>query len=138
MYRGRIRSKKELVEFVLKLLKGKKEIPDFITSNRELSKIFLRIFFGAEGSISIDRKYPKIEISTTTKKLQEQLQQMLLSLGIRSRIYSNGIHIREKESVKRFIKEIGVAPVFRIGRGKFAGMKKVDVLNFYLKYMSSH
>lgn len=136
-FRARIRSK-ELFQYLSTLVKGvRKEdriIPDFIMEDPELGKEFLKIAFGSEGSACYDKKRysVKIEIACKPQKFKEQLQELLSKQEISSRIYETSVQVRRKESVIRFIREIGTVDCFKVGRGKFDGMKKVDLLRLQL------
>lgn len=83
----------ELVKFkheVLGLTLGKKtdiKIPRAIMDNEELAKAFLRGLFDTDGCIYIENKrgkpYPKIQISSVSKLLIEQIVTILSRLGYR-------------------------------------------------------
>jgi len=86
----------------------------------------------------IERKCVKIEIACKSKRLKLQLQKMLRKYNISSRVYESSLQIRKKESVIKFIKNIGTLKCFRVGRGKFKGWRKSDLLKFLMKeYLSA-
>lgn len=64
-------------------------IPDQVLKSRtSVLRAFLRGLFDTDGSIHITGSTPVVEYSTTSKKLSEQLQIALLSLGIGTTVYS--------------------------------------------------
>jgi DNA-binding transcriptional regulator WhiA len=130
---------REIFNYLQSLIGGiKKEeriIPDFIINNEELGKEFLKVFFGCEGSACYDKKRDciKIEIACKSLELKLQLQKLLEKHGISSKIYENSLQIRRKDSVIKFIRNVGTLDCFNVGRGKFKGWKKVDLLRFLIK-----
>jgi hypothetical protein len=134
-FRARIRSHKKIFTYLQNLLKGiKKEermIPDFIVEDKYLGKEFLKVLFGCEGSACYDRKRNcvKIEIACRPNFFKKQIKKLLEKQSIDSKIYKNSIQIRRKESVIKFVREIGTLECFRVGRGKFNGLSKISLLS---------
>lgn len=138
---ARIRSHKQFFEYLQSIVKGiRKEdriIPDFIMKDSEFGREFLKVAFGSEGSACYDKKrYSiKIEIACKPKRFKEQIQELLEKQGISSKIYETSVQVRRKDSVIKFVKEIGTLDCFRVGRGKYEGMGKIDLLgSIILKY----
>jgi ribonucleoside-diphosphate reductase alpha chain len=64
---------------------NQKEVPEAILkSNSKIMAAFLRGLFSADGSVYDARGTPTIALSSTSKKLLQQVQQMLIALGIYS------------------------------------------------------
>lgn len=76
---------------VIGLPSGKKEktiyIPTIIMGNKNYYPHLIRGIFDAEGDISIERNdYPRIKISSSSKKLIDQLKEILKELGFNPQI----------------------------------------------------
>lgn len=91
---------KDLYLFLTKKLKlraGYKtldvQVPNYILKNRKLYHSFLRGIFDADGSIIWDKRklykraYPRLSITTISKKLAFQIAFMLKSLGFNPKVY---------------------------------------------------
>ncbi len=95
---------KQLYEFIskeLKLQSGRKshkiEIPNFILNNRKLYASFLRGVFDTDGSIVWDKRklylspYPRLSITTISKKFALQIIGLLQNIGFNPRFYTRKI-----------------------------------------------
>jgi DNA gyrase subunit A len=99
----------------LKVVKSdKKTIPqEIFKSPKEVLCYFLKGYFEGDGSISYSGKMIELSCCSKSKKLIEQLQIVLLRLGIGSfRRYDKSnlidkLFIRNKRNITRFYKEIG-------------------------------
>ncbi|MEK6907533.1 MAG: LAGLIDADG family homing endonuclease [Nanoarchaeota archaeon] len=109
---------------ILGLTLGKKlniSIPKIFTLKEELVTSVIRGVFDTDGSIYLEPKrgklYPRIEISTISKKLGYQLNILINRLGLRSTIYLElvknpnwnnkyKINIRGKEMLNRWMQII--------------------------------
>ena len=74
---------------------GKKfevSIPEIFLKDDELKKAIIRGIFDTDGGIYLEPKnnklYPRMEIRTISEKLGKQLCEILISLGLRTTIYS--------------------------------------------------
>ncbi len=87
---------KEIAIFLIEELKiphgeekcEKVEIPEEIVANWELAKNTIRGIADTDGSVFVAKKpgiekYPSIEITTTSKKLAEQIKDILVKRGFR-------------------------------------------------------
>ncbi len=103
------------------------QIPSKIRSNLSLAKRFLRGLFDTDGNIYFDKnrsaKFPKndrpnIKLGTVSKKLSDQVFNLLIKLGFhprkkkpyRGKKDKNAVHtilIYRKKDIERYIKEIG-------------------------------
>ena len=91
-----------------------KTIPETILqSPKEIVKEFVKSFFEGDGSVSYAKKMMEIRACSTSEKLIEKLQILMLRFGIDSfkRIDKNKnlflLQIRGKKNFLRFYKEIG-------------------------------
>ena len=105
---------------------GKKfhvSIPEVFLKKKELTKAIIRGIFDTDGGIYLEKKnnklYPKLYITTISKKLAYQLLELLNSLNFRTTVYSQlydsdfnrqrcyRVNIRGVEMFHKFMKEIG-------------------------------
>ncbi len=81
-----------------------KEVPETIfNASRGNCAAFLRGLFDTDGSIRIDgrnKNTKRIHLATTSKKLAEQVQLLLLNFGIISRIYAVSVDNIKRGSIK--------------------------------------
>ncbi len=139
VYRARVRSNKKLFDLLAATLGGiRKEtrhVPAFIKTDKALSREFLKVVFGCEGSINYDNKRGiKIELACKPKPFKEAIYQMLKHHGISSNIYKNSVMIRRKDSTRKFIQEIGTLECFFVGRGRYTGVRKTKLLSDMLLF----
>ena len=102
---------------------GKKfelEIPKQFLSDKELIVACIRGIFDTDGCLYLEKKngklYPRIEIATISSLLGEQLNSLLLGLGLRSTVYTMKtygnrimpykVSIRGEEMLHKFIQII--------------------------------
>ncbi|MEK6859252.1 MAG: LAGLIDADG family homing endonuclease, partial [Nanoarchaeota archaeon] len=87
----------KLVDFKQKLglPLGKKfsiSIPNVFLENDDLKIAVIRGIFDTDGGIYLEKKnnklYPRIEITTISSNLAEQMQKNLIALGLRTTVYS--------------------------------------------------
>ncbi len=99
------------------------KIPKIFLEKDSLKKFVLRGIFDTDGGIYLENKnnklYPRIYITTISKKLSEQLIKLFESFGLRPTVYSQLynkkfnrqrsyiITIRGVEMFHKFMKEIG-------------------------------
>ena len=131
---------KEICSFLIDELKiphgkGKCEsvkIPDVIFDDWNLAKNTIRGIADTDGSVFVAKKpgvekYPSIEITTVSYELANQLRDILLKNDFRvnkirkskSKLSKHGayrIALNGKESVKKWIKEIGFSNPYKMNR----------------------
>ena len=133
MFRLRIRSNKKLVEF---LRNNMKKFLEMIKNDLELSREFLKAFYGCEGSFHFGKKSLYIEIANKNKEIMKIVENTLQQLKINYITYErNGVYyvrILRVSDIKKFIREIGTLNVFRISRGMFKGKKKSDIFDLFM------
>lgn len=67
-------------------------IPKIFLENKELKIAVIRGIFDTDGCVYLEKKnkklYPRLEITTISSKLAEQMQRILIELGLRTTCYS--------------------------------------------------
>jgi len=93
---------------------NKKTVPNLLfTSPKGVICSFLKAYFEGDGSISYSRKMIELSCCSKSKELINQLQTLLLRLGIESFNrydkwkFIDKLIIRNKRNISRFYKEIG-------------------------------
>ena len=133
---------KQISDFLIKELelpygRGKCEkvkIPEKISNNWNLLRYTIRGIMDTDGTIFVSKKprvekYPTIEITTTSKRLAEQLREKLLERGFRlgnirrimsksSKLPAYRVPLYGKENVKKWLKEIGFSNKYKLERAK--------------------
>ena len=118
---------KALFEFKNKVLgipygekKEKIEIPQLLlkTKNKEIYRAVIRGLFDTDGCIHIVKRknYPVISITIKSKKLIEQLAEMLKKLGFIPTIYKWTISLNGSVMLNKWIKEINSSNPVKIAK----------------------
>lgn len=123
----------ELAEFfrlnmpeILKL-SDKKEIPQILMKGRreDIAKMLSALFEG-DGYISVKTRTIRIGYKTKSKRLSEQIQDLLLRFGIRSNITADREYFRvgitSYDNIQKFMQEI-----------RFITQEKNDIITEYLQ-----
>lgn len=111
-------------------LSGEKQIPPFIMKGKKeyISKMLSTLFEG-DGYASVKERTIRIGYKTKSKRLAEQIQDLLLRFRIRSSITENRgfyrVGITEYSNIENFAKEIG-----------FVTERKNKIVEYYLKEKS--
>ncbi len=137
---------KEICNFLVDELKipygrgkcEKVEIPVQIINNWNLLKNTLRGIADTDGSVFVSKKpginkYPSIEITTTSKKLAEQIREVLINKRFRvakiwgyksklSKRVAYKVPLNGKSNLKNWVNEIGFSNPYKLNRA-------IDYLN---------
>lgn len=117
-------------------------IPNFVFENKELSRLFLRIAFSADGfsSISIMKKKNKFDvkmeigIGCSHPILRKQYKTLLKKFNILSNISPTEVRIQDFNSLLNFINEIGFIEGIKISkRSKLWGKQEKQSIASLIK-----
>ena len=107
----------ELAKFFLVILpemmktSGEKQIPQILMKGRkeDIAKMLSALFDG-DGYVAIKKRTIRIGYSTKSRRLAEQIQDLLLRFGIRSNLTLNGeyfkVLITSHENIRKFLEEV--------------------------------
>lgn len=114
-------------------------IPEFVKSNENLAREFLKYAFTGDGTVALQigkAKYGyrldrNIRIFCEHTNLRRQYFELLKELGYGPTMLKDGVLLRKPENIKKFSEEIGFVEGVKIsGNGLWKGITKSQFLRF--------
>lgn len=117
-----------------KIMKDKIVIPDFILSDKNLVRLFLRIVASTEGYVKFIRNKKggyarRITLGSTSNNYKRIYSEMLNILSINNKIAKNEVKIYGFDNFIKFRDEINFVKGCKIVRGPRKGMLKAELLD---------
>ncbi|MBI5061386.1 MAG: hypothetical protein HZB67_03655 [Candidatus Aenigmarchaeota archaeon] len=115
------------------------KIPDFIVSNQELAKQFLKYAFTADGTVIFNIGKAKYgyrfdrcaKLYCEHSSLRKQYFELLKKLGYNPIILKDAVLLRKPANMKKFANEIGFVEGVKIsGNGLWKGITKFQLMKF--------
>ncbi|MBI2578330.1 MAG: LAGLIDADG family homing endonuclease [Candidatus Aenigmarchaeota archaeon] len=114
-------------------------IPEFILSNSELGKQFLRYAFTGDGTVIFNIGKARygfrfdrcVKLYSEHPNLRKQYFGLLEKLGYKPTMLKDAVLLRKPENIKKFEREIGFVEGVKIsGNGLWKGIPKSQLLKF--------
>jgi hypothetical protein len=110
------------------------KIPEFISNDRNMTKLFLKIVASTEGYVKLTRNKSggyarRITLGSSNEKLKSIYSLLLGKLEISSRIAENEVKIYGLSNFKKFRRDVNFVKGCRVVRGPKRGIEKSVLLD---------